>query len=847
MIFFRTGMTKLFLLLSWTFVSWLITTLPSVAIADSFQSMGVVDSFTIPSTADDMEFTATGRVGVGKPELKVVSLIMELGSDVIYEGPFERLQRPDVASATGSKVWLSSGWRIIASIPSTMKNGDYELHVRAKVSDGTFIELAIDNPILKKVIINRDSALHYEKNVFWLVVILAVCSLYAAFMHGNFLSQIISKKIDRTVSPTIIAGSLVCAVFVVLVSLGITGSSLRLLYGPMPFIGAKSDHIAFSEQSIRSDEWLVFTAMSIGQMNHQPPFPVTNKNLGTDGQNMLVVGMTGVPINHVVDFAKPATWGFHLFDLKRALAWYWWFPIIGCFLALWWLFSLLIPGQWRLGAGLSLLFCLSPYTVAWSNWPVYVVMFPTVALCSIMLLLRQVNWFRLAVLAVMLGLSVAGFVLVLYPPWQVPLGFLYIAVAFGLIIRDRRLLNVNGRKIAAFALAALLAGAILLAWWIDARPAIEVILNTVYPGRRQILTGGGMSLSELLRGFSNIGSLYKIDGGFSNSSEMASFYYLYIPLIFALGFRPRRLNGLSKLVMPLLAFTTFSLFYMIFGVPQIISELTLWNRVPSQRADLALGLAYIFLCGLVLASGSAIGMDDKRKKWFAYISSLTWVVIVAYSLSGLPRGALAGLTSGVLSALLFAFFMSGIWLALGDVKKFMTISLVACAATTISFNPLNIAPERIAAIGTLRNILGQGGARSTNKRVLVLESNTLPMALLSAGVPTVNGVFYYPQMGFWRHLGAEEKLADVFNRYQNLVFTAGVVDATSGFTLDTPQADVVKVTVDAERFNFQLTGAQVVAAPQGLNNRLEKNPSLRMLRSDAADAGWAWFDVIKSN
>jgi hypothetical protein len=55
---------------------------------------------------------------------------------------------------------------------------------------------------------------------------------------------------------------------------------------------------------------------------------------------------------------------------------------------------------------------------------------------------------------------------------------------------------------------------------------------------------------------------------------------------------------------------------------------------------------------------------------------------------------------------------------------------------------------------------------------------------------------------------------------------------------------VVKVTVDAERFDFRLTGAAIVIAPQGNETQLKHNPSLRVVRSSR---GWSWFDIINSN
>ena len=39
--------------------------------------------------------------------------------------------------------------------------------------------------------------------------------------------------------------------------------------------------------------------MAISQVYHYPKSPIVNNNWGSDGHNMLVVGMTGVPVAHI--------------------------------------------------------------------------------------------------------------------------------------------------------------------------------------------------------------------------------------------------------------------------------------------------------------------------------------------------------------------------------------------------------------------------------------------------------------------------------------------------------------------------------------------------------------------
>ena len=266
----------------------------------------------------------------------------------------------------------------------------------------------------------------------------------------NASNQLIKKNIikmhDILRRPDYGTAVVLAAIFAILVAFGFTGSSLTIGMKQSGVISKIPEHIAGSAQGIRSDEYVVSTPLAIGQTTHRPPFPIINQNLGEDGQNMLIVGGVGVPVKHLSAFAKPATWGFHIFDLKHALAWLWWFPIFGCLYALWWLFCLLSPGNWRMGLFVAIWFCLSPYVVAWSNVPAYAVFFPSLSLCLAVQILRTNNAIRLAALSLLLGLSVAGFALILYPPWQIPLGFLFLAITAGIVVRDKLYKCLNLRR-----------------------------------------------------------------------------------------------------------------------------------------------------------------------------------------------------------------------------------------------------------------------------------------------------------------------------------------------------------------------------------------------------------------
>src|SRR5262249_41077851 len=146
------------------------------------------------------------------------------------------------------------------------------------------------------------------------------------------------------------------------------------------------------------------------------------------------------------------------------------FPFFACFTVLWLLFEIVLDGDTRLAGFGAFWFCASAHTVAWSMLPAYVTFFAAMScLCAYHLLTtsrRAVAWAS----AVLLGIASAGFVLVLYPPWQVVLAYVFGAILVGLIARRRpagaATLPRRARAAAAAVSVAIAAG-LVGAWAID--------------------------------------------------------------------------------------------------------------------------------------------------------------------------------------------------------------------------------------------------------------------------------------------------------------------------------------------------------------------------------------------
>ena len=673
----------------------------------------------------------------------------------------------------------------------------------------------------------------------------AIVLVVAALAFGNQISARMATHSQHTLHPALVPGTAIALAFALLVAGGISGTSAGLLLNGGTLVDGRVDTLYGDARPVRSDEWLVLTSYALAQADHTPPFPVVNRNLGSDGQNMLVSHMSSVPVWHLSLLAKPATWGFFLLDLNRALAWYWWFPLFFCGFALWWLFGILLPDRWRLGLALAAWFCASAYVTAWSYWPAYAVAFPAVALAAAISILRTGHRGILALLALLLGCAIAGFVLILYPPWQVSLGYLFLALAAGLVARDRLWQQLNPARFAALGAGIALAATILVAWWHSAAPAIDSMLATVYPGQRTALEGGGFGLQGLFRGVTNVITLYTRSEApsvwFGNPSESASFIYYLGPLAMLVALTARHRIRQHVVLFAVAAFVAWVLYFQTIGVSPAIGELTLWGRVPVKRAELALGLAQVILIGLLAAQQrERIRPLPAGLAALALLTAIAWATASNAALN--QARSLLDIGPGVRAALFVLLLTGSVWLLWGHYRRFLWLNGIWSAVAVIPFNPIVVMPQTVQPGAGVQRIQ-QATSPQAGARVLVIGGQKSAMQLLAAGVPVANGVFFYPPIGFWSNLDPVGERSSIYNRYQHLIAGMQVHGKPGGFVITSPQRDVVRLTIDPRCFDFRLTTAQLLAVPDAQTVGLDSNPSVSYAGSTAA---WRWYRIDPS-
>lgn len=785
------------------------------------------------------QLVVSGWAAPQESNLFTTNLVVSLGGREIYRGRMERSERADVVQGTARSDWLWSGFSVRLAVPPDLPATPQSLSARMRLGNGEEFDLAVA-PAALMVTVGATEASPSLRSRLALLAALVVPLL--AFFGPPRNSGV--AQWGKRFSETALFGASLILSFSLLVAAGWTGSSLGLLLDQRGVAVHDEVHWLGKLQPVRSDEWQVITPLAISQVTHQPAFPVVNRNLGLDGQNMLVIGMTGVPVAHVSALAKPATWGFFLFDLRRGLSWSWWFPFFACFAAVWLLLLRFFALDWRLAAGLAATVSASPYSVVFSGWPAYLVFFPAAGLLAADAALRMRSWQPACIAGVLLGLTLAGFALVLYPAWQISLAYLWLPFAIAWFAIWRKQLRFGLPQVAAAGLALAVAALILFFWWLDAREAIASIRATVYPGQRSVEVGGDVDRWFLIKGLMSPMTMYRDSSLMVGASDAGSVALFIVPLLAAVVLRfigTRRLDALAGV---LFAYMIVALWFMYVGFPHLLARFSLWGSTTSYRLDLALGMAQVLLVAWLASPGAGSGGPERAPAGHALAVALALLAVVhaAFLYRIVPPAILETVPLSFIAMSLLALGGAGYLLLRGRYKAFGCVYGAWMLAAAIPFNPLGLAPSTVGPMPDLAALL-PGQARSGQPRaaVAVVGERNWAMSLPAAGIPVVNSVFYYPQATLWRRLDPSGRLAVVYNRYQRVLFVLGPVQAAHAFRIDSPRLDEVRVTIDPARFDFRLLGGASVLANARDSDALSGNSTLKTSRSTP---DWTLFAVL---
>ncbi|MHB1464813.1 MAG: DUF7657 domain-containing protein [Thermoleophilia bacterium] len=579
------------------------------------------------------------------------------------------------------------------------------------------------------------------------------------------------------------------AVFVLLTATGIHRSSVGVWNSVVAQRGMDKTGLLMGEpRGVRSDEWLGYVPWLLSQSHMD--FPESNPDVGAHNDPL----MLSMPVKDFFAFFRPQNWGYFIFDLAHGFSFYWSFKVIGLTFSFFMLLMLLTCSDFWLSAIGSGWIYLTGFVQWWlsTTLPEMLTAFCLAFIALAYLLLTRRQWLA-AVSAAALMLFAVDFVLFFYPPFQIPLVFLFIFMLAGFVLRRGKIDALRHRLWRRLALlgAAVAAGAgILGAFYLDTRTTIAAIAATAYPGNR-LSNGGEIGLLRTMDGFfAPLLGATRYPVSWANICE-ASNFMLFFPAVVIVSVRDRiRRLKLDPLVTSLCIFLLGMFVWTAVGLPAWLARLTLLSYVPSSRSLLALGTGSI-IAVMVFLSGRRQGpRSGRRMTWAA--GTLILAALIVYSLElrastddyfSLPEVVLiAAVFAG-----LFLLLMKRRWLL------FSLLLLPVLASSSLTANPVAFGLGPITGKQAYQ-AAEQINAANPGLKWAVYGNGALPAFLEAAGMHVIDGIRYTPDMTLMRTLDPDGRYSVIYNRYANIeLLPTDPEQRRERFTLIQPDAYILTI------------------------------------------------------
>jgi hypothetical protein len=528
--------------------------------------------------------------------------------------------------------------------------------------------------------------------------------------------------------------------------------------------------IAGKPRYIRLDEWMVSTPAIIGQYN--AGMPLSNP---ADGAGNAPV-VYGFPVKDITTILRPAQWSYFIFDAERAFAFSWNFNIFFFLGSMFLLFMLITTNNFWVSVTGTLFIFLSSAVQWWSYTIASEMIYMNGVLLSFIYLLYSRKLSSLMISGLFFLFSVSGIFFNLYPPFQVPLVYLYLLIFFGFVFRRKRFSAIREHvlmKSVVFLAMLLVFGIFLYHYYAIAKDTYSLILNTAYPGKR-FSTGGDLIRGKLFSGFFSIYmSDTHVPSQWFNICEESNFIMVFPIVFYVIVLRYIRFKNVDPLLACLSIFIIIGLTFVLAGFPPFLSKLSLLSMSPSYRALPILGT------GNVILLFSYLGNKGTREKeefnWMEFgILTVTTFMFISTICSNI--GSATANFFSTQEIIIVTLLMSGAYL-LVRYKNFRFITPIAC----VCLLGLNISNATIHPISAGLSSLFENPLVEKSKEIhegdpkarwavfgnQPAQGSYWANILKVNGINVLNGVKWVPPL---REMQSIDSSADptIYNRYAHI-------------------------------------------------------------------------------
>ncbi len=353
-------------------------------------------------------------------------------------------------------------------------------------------------------------------------------------------------------------------------------------------------------RTIRTDEWAVNAPSFVSQCVDPNGNNYSYYHDSLRGTKTEMFSQLNQPILDILSIGKPFTLGALILGASRGYSFLWTASIIALLLISF-EFCMVISKNNKLASLLGmLLISFSASTQWWQCYNIFTWGMLAIVLFDKFMLTKK---FSTKILC-SIGIFISGisYIFYFYPTWQVPYGYIYLAVLIWVVIKNWKEYKINKKDILLIIAIILAIGAILGIYFVKSADALKLITGTDYPGKR-FETGG----KEIKTIFSYVYSIifpYKIDT-ISNPCELSSMISFYpIPMLIALIYLVRNIKNKKhfSFLIPMLIISIVYSIFMVFGVNEMFAKITLLYMTPAGRLAVPLGFSQILLIVYMLGN-----------------------------------------------------------------------------------------------------------------------------------------------------------------------------------------------------------------------------------------------------
>lgn len=579
--------------------------------------------------------------------------------------------------------------------------------------------------------------------------------------------------------------------------LKVSGSSMGVYY--QYFYGNQKDPalILGKPRTIRSDEWVVNTQMTIAQKNSH--FSQVNHNIGSGEDTAIVLD---APYKGWSELSRPHNWAFFILPLENAFAFKWWFMAYLLVISCYFFVLSILPGRKLLAILLSLSLLFSAFIQWWYQYSTTSCMYYSFFIATIVIyILRTKKTKHLAFLSAALCYTLICFALVQYPPFQIPCALAVFAFLLGYLFRHYgRQIRTVFKPLLFIGISLLVTGIVVGTFLLTESSVIKTISSTAYPGKR-VIPSGGFDIAHLFSGqfamqfqYDTRASFYHVmSPGYWNQSE-ASNFLLLIPFLLMPGlylhYKDKRQNlPVDWLLLGCHTFILIACSWLFIPHLSLLGKILFLDKVPLNRLLIGLGVLNIMYIVVIIDRLQSLkGFIIRRKGIILYaIAVLIIELIIARHVVHSYPGFV-----GHYRALAFSLpvpIVTGLIL----LKRFewaVAVLLAFSIISTAAVNPL-YRGMKVLTDNPLSRAIKSTPSKDSGR--WIVEDGLLENMATINGAHSLSGVYTYPQLNLWKPLN--EKDTTSYNRYAHITITLDRGDHTT--TVSTPTADHFGVTTDA--------------------------------------------------